>query len=83
MEQNRSITQVRLTCTCHDPVDSAHQLLFGLEGQQLVRGDEGRGSKLGAGLIQRLGHDRLFGNRGERERERQPRGSEPKTGPLC
>ena len=49
------------TCTCQDPVDATcqHQLLLGLEGQQLVRGDEGRGSKLGAGLVQRLGGESL------------------------
>lgn len=57
-----------LTCTCQDPVDSTcqHQLLFGLEGQQLVRGDEGRGSKLSAGLVQRLGHKCLDRNQREK-----------------
>lgn len=46
------------TCTCQDTIDSTcqHQLLFGLEGQQLVCGDEGRSRKLGAGLVQRLRH---------------------------
>lgn len=50
-----------LTSTCQDPVQSTgdHQVLFGLEGQQLVCGDEGRSSKLSTGLVQRLGHNCL------------------------
>lgn len=54
----------KLTSTCKDPIEPTgqRQLLFGLEGQQLVCADEGRGSKLGTGLVQHLRHDCLVRN---------------------
>lgn len=61
MDRWHPAESLKPTRTGQNPVDSSrqHQLLFGFEAEQLICGDQGRGSKLGAGLVQRFRHKGL------------------------